>query len=366
MRQLSLPALATLAILTSGMSAATTAEAQTIRGIGRRAARAVQREVNRSDYYAPQTWQQMSPWIEQNRVAPLARAANAVRETVDAATTVGDGQFGYRDSDPANEWFYDYYTYTPTYYQYDSGDRYTNAVRYFDTDNDGVYDSRASYRDSDDDGQYDEYERYDFSSPVAAAKDSRQVVASDSYNGPEDARRYTVEGEIVSTKKARVNGSENLIVGVKRDQGDQIAIDAGPFDELRGSEISVGTSVAATGPVERIGEKQVLIADSLRVQGSQPITIRRSIGIPLSGQIVDVKTTRVDNSDHYFAVVESESGRHLVDFGPTSSYKMDITPSSAVSIRGIPVQVQQNQVMMATQVELGGQTISINPNPSIR
>lgn len=362
--------LTTMAVLVAGVIESLPAEGQVLGGIGRRVARQAQRQVNRADYYAPQTWQQLSPWIEQNRVAPLARAANAVRETVDAATAVGDGQYGYSDRDQANAWFYDYYSYTPTYYTYDSGDRYASAVRYFDGDGDGVYDSRASYRDSDDDGRYDEYDRYDFYSQDATSQDAaetrseRQSIQDDSYYGPEDAERYSVEGEIHSTKKATVNGSDNLILGVTRQEGDKFVVDVGPVDSLRGSSIEVGAMVSASGPLETIGDKQVLIADSFRVRGGDQIEVRRTLGTPLSGRVVDVKTTTVENADHYFAIVESEGERQLVDLGPTRSYKMEITPSTEVSLQGIPVRVQQNRVLMATQVRIGGQTITINPDAS--
>lgn len=366
MRRVAIITLSAVAFAASSFVAVLPANAQTARAAQRRAARnarQLQRQVNRADYYTNRTWQQLRPWIQRNRVAPLARAAGAVRdtvrETVDAATAIGDGQFGYRDRDPRNTWFYDYYTYTPTYYSYDVEDRYSNAIRYFDADGDGVYDYRSSFRDSDNDGTYDSYDRTDFYSPNTTDLPKERSVARqhDSYFGPEDTRRYSVEGKIEITKKANVNGRENLIVGIKED-GQMVAIDVGPADAIRGRNVEVGATIAATGPKEMIGEKNVIIAERLRVNGKL-IEIQRPHGTQVDGVVLDVKTTSVGDGDHYFAILESDGERHLVDLGPTTSYDMTLAPSTKVTVRGIPVRVQENRVLMATQVQVGGQTVTI-------
>ncbi|MDV6029888.1 MAG: hypothetical protein F9B45_07225 [Phycisphaera sp. RhM] len=374
MKKITIAALSMLTAFSTSAMDTLPAEAQTVRALERRAnraARQLQRQVNQAEYYSQQTWQQLSPWIEQNRVAPLARTADAVRDTVretaDALTARRDGQFGYRDRDPGNAWFYDYYTYTPTYYTYDADDRYSAAIRYFDNDGDGVYDSRANFTDSDNDGRYDEYQRYDFYTQTEAAVDADVKSDSDDFfAGPEDARRYTATGEIVATKKATVNGSENLVVQIKRNEDQTLVADLGPVDSLRGEAIEVGSTLSVSGAMERIGDKNVLIAEGFRLRGGATVEVDRNIGTPLSGQIVDVKTSTVDNSDHYFAIVESQGERHLVDLGPTTSYKMELAPATEITVRGIPVRVQQNHVMMATRVRVGGQTIQINQQTSLR
>lgn len=139
---------------------------------------------------------------------------NAIEQTFDSATAIGDGQFGYRDSSPNNSWFYDYYTYTPTYNTTNTKDRYAGAVRYFDADGDGAYDSRSTYRDSDNDGRYDEYDRQGFYSATQKSSVDNEPATrtdvtvdsqaaknddTDRYRGPQDARRHTVKGEIAST-----------------------------------------------------------------------------------------------------------------------------------------------------------------------
>ncbi|EMI19884.1 secreted protein [Rhodopirellula maiorica SM1] len=359
-------------------------EAQTQRALERRAernARQLQRQANRADYYSAGTWQDLNPWIRQNGVAPLARAANAIGQTVDAATRIGDGQFGYRDKTAQNTWFYDYYTYTPTYYTQPTEGRYAGAIRYFDADNDGVYDSRSYYRDSDADGRYDEYDRYDFYSSGnddasvqvevdttagderrnadARNRDTRANHARDTYRGPEDARRHNVQGEIAFVKKAEVNGNENLLVGIQEENERTLAIDLGPADALRGKHVEVGSMIEVVGVFETIGEKQLLIADSFQVEGGQMFEVDRAAGLNLTGEIVDIKSTPIGSADHYIAVVSIDGERQLVDLGPTSTYKFKIEPATKVTLRGFPVRAAEHRVILAEQVQIAGQTFDI-------
>ncbi|GAA4460788.1 hypothetical protein [Novipirellula rosea] len=351
-------------------------QAQTQRALERRAernARQLQRQANRADYYSPGTWQNLNPWIRENGVAPLARAANAIGQTVDAATRIGDGQFGYRDKSAQNTWFYDYYTYTPTYYTQRSDDRYAGAIRYFDADSDGVYDSRSYYRDSDEDGRYDEYDRYDFYNDgnseakvqvevnSTAGNEPHNTDARDTYRGPEDARRHNVQGEIAFTKKAKVNGSDNLLVGINDENETTLAIDLGPVDSLRGQHVEVGNTITAVGVYETIGEKQLLLADSFRIEGGQSIEVDRAAGLNLTGEIVDIKSTPIGSTDHYIAVVSIDGERQLVDFGPTTTYKVKLQPSTKVTLRGVPVRAQEHRVILAEQVRIGGETFNIQP-----
>ena len=351
-------------------------QAQTQRALERRAernARQLQRQANRADYYSPGTWQNLNPWIRENGVAPLARAANAIGQTVDAATRIGDGQFGYRDKSAQNTWFYDYYTYTPTYYTQRSDDRYAGAIRYFDADSDGVYDSRSYYRDSDEDGRYDEYDRYDFYNDgnseakvqvevnSTAGNEPLNTDARDTYRGPEDARRHNVQGEIAFTKKAKVNGSDNLLVGINDENETTLAIDLGPVDSLRGQHVEVGNTITAVGVYETIGEKQLLLTDSFRIEGGQSIEVDRAAGLNLTGEIVDIKSTPIGSTDHYIAVVSIDGERQLVDFGPTTTYKVKLQPSTKVTLRGVPVRAQEHRVILAEQVRIGGETFNIQP-----
>ncbi len=258
-----------VAVCLTGLGTST-ADAQLLNRIERRAVRnerQLQRQVNRSHYYTDQTWQTLTPWTQRYNVAPVQRAANAVAATANAiGNTVartaeavdGDGvRYGYRSNVPADRWFYDYYTYRPTYYYgvQDNG-RYTTAIRYFDADNDGVYDSQAVYRDSNNDGQYDEYDRMDFYTQNATAENqtdaSNESSESSNFDSSlQDARRYRLEGEIAVTKAAAVNGVDHLLVGLRQEnEKDVQAVDLGPMEDMRDQELKWASRLRRKEPLK--------------------------------------------------------------------------------------------------------------------
>lgn len=359
-------------------------DAQTDRALERRIERnqrQVQRQANRADYYSADTWRQLSPWIQQSGVVPYAgtaapaRAAagtvgNAVRQTVDAATRIGDGQFGYRDQSPQSSWFYDYYTVSPTYYVPQGADRYSSAVRYFDRDNDGVYESQSYYRDSDDDGRYDEYDQLDFyaspaqqsSQPVQSTAGStttaqEESVVTSEYQGPEDSRRHRLAGEIAMTKMAQVQNQEHLVVALKGADAATPAIDLGPAAEMQGKRVEVGTQIVAFGPLQSVGDKQLLVADTVQIANGPELQINRSLGQSYSGEIVDIKTMPINNTDYYMAVVNIDGERQLVDLGPTTSYKVALQPSTRITLQGVPVRTSDHRVILAQQIQLGNNDV---------
>lgn len=333
----------------------------------RRDARQVQRQVNRYDYFPQQTWQQLNPWLKEYGVTPAERAANAVRQSVDAATRLGDGRYGFRDQAAvdADPWFYDYYTYTPTYYGTLSDDRYSSAIRYFDRDGDGIYESRLRYSDSDADGEFDQYDRYDFYSyetPTIQPDTDDSVQAdplSGVYEGPRYARRQQVTGEIVQMKRVNVNDSENLLVAVK-DNGRLQPIDLGPAAALESVNPQIGTPIAATGVMEVVGEKPVLIADTVKVDTAQEMEIVRGFGQQLEGTIIAVESTPIDSQDHYLAVVDVDGNRRLIDLGPTAKYDVEIRPETRITVAGVPVQSGDYRVTIANRVGFDGRTIVID------
>jgi hypothetical protein len=363
-------------------------EAQSDRAVERRLdrnERQLQRQINRADYYSTSAWQQLDPWIKQSGVVPYAGAAaaqnavnatgqaanavgNAVRQTVDAATRIGDGQFGFRDKSPQAAWFYDYYTVPPTYYVPQGDDRYSHAIRYFDNDNDGVFESQSYYRDSDKDGRYDEYDQFDFyasqtKQSESATADNRDQVPQDSrMTGPEDARRHRMAGEIAMTKIAKVNGNDHLVVALKQsnqqraDQQD-LAIDLGAAEQLRGKQIEVGHQIVAFGAIQQIGEKKLLIADSFQVGNGELIQVSRGSGQTFTGEIVDIKTVPMNNAENYMAVVNINGERQLVDLGPTTSYKVALKPATQITIQGVPVRSSNHRVILAEQINMGNKEV---------
>ncbi len=358
-----------------------TAFAQTERALERRVdrnQRQLQRQANRTDYYTAQTWELIDPWVQQHGVAPLARAANAVSavgnavgQSVDAATALGDGQYGYSDKSPQQAWFYDYYTYAPTRYTPQGEDRYSSAVRYFDNDGDGVYESQSFYRDSDSDGNYDEFDRLDFYSQANVGtqpgerQEARTATATHSreddslFQGPRDARRHKVSGEIVLTKISQVNRQENLVVGLKHGEGQTLALDLGPAQDLQGKHVEVGAKIEAIGSMQTVGEKELLVVDSVRIGEGKELRIERGLGQANSGEIVDIKKMQIGSGENYLAVVTIDGEPQLVDLGPITAYKASLKPSTKIMVQGIPVRSGNHRVIMAEQVKLGDQVIEV-------
>ena len=383
----------TLAIL---VSASALVHAQTEQAAERRAernARQAIRQAARADYYTPQAWNELNPWLERAGVAPIARAADAAADAVQATTQAGVDvavapsaavapaapatavapaiavpsqrqyvyrDYGYRDTTPSTPFFYDYYGYTPTYYYgLAEGDRYAGAIRYYDTDNDGVYDYQSYYRDSDNDGVYDQYDRVDF----YVGAEARADAAVEAY-ALSDARRYRAVGEIKTTKVAEVNGMQHLLVGMDY-EGELLAVDLGPAADLRRVEVEEGQGISATGTVDMIGDRRILFADSAQI-GDQEIIIDRRPGATLVGQIVDVTTTRVGAAQHYIAVIDVDGQRQLVDMGPVTAYRAAIAPSTRVEIYGVPVMANQHRVIMADRVRFGDAPAIVVDRSTIR
>jgi hypothetical protein len=369
MKKMSLVALLALSVAVSATTAF--AQVRTPRQ-ERRIERQEQRLDNRGLYYNSQSWTQLDPWITRNQVPAANRAVRAANAAATGAAVAANAtanaaranaRFGY--STPAATgaqpgWFYDYYTYSPTYYSPPANGAkvYGSATRYHDLNGDGVYDSLSTFKDSDNNGAYDVYDRYDF---VEAQKD--QAQANDNFqDAPSDAGRHSVTGKIEATKVAKVNGSENLVVRIAAagaaDNSDVTIVDLGSVDRWKSDAVREGDQLNATGPVEQIGEKLVLIAESASIGQAKAASISRSSPV-LEGQVVDVTRAEVKGAEHTLAIVDNGSTRQIIDLGPSAGLKVQIEPKSKIAVRGVPVQVRDRNVIMAETVDINGQQITI-------
>ncbi len=336
-------------------------------GQARRIERQEQRLNNRSQYYNQQAWSQLNPWITRNQIPAATRVARAataaVNSAANATVAVGDaGRYGYATGGNAGGptgWFYDYYTYSPTYYSTPSPNAtgYASAVRYQDTNGDGVYDSVANFSDSSKSGRFDAYDRYDFTE-----LDQNNDKNKDGFpDAPTDSSRHTVSGKIESTKIAKVNGVDTLLVKVAvtpTDASNPTIVDLGATTQWQPASVKENDTVTASGPVEQIGDKRVMIAESATVGQSKQITITR-LSPMIKGEVVDVTQTEVKGMEHTLVVINNGSERQIVDLGPTTALKVKIAPQTQLSVRGVPVQVRDHNIIMADFVDLNGQQINI-------
>ncbi len=160
-----------------------------------------------------------------------------------------------------------------------------------------------------------------------------------------------------------MNGSQNLIVRLseaeaKSDSQRATIVDIGPADMWKDRPLQVNSVLTATGPVERIGDKQILIAEVVKVGDGKEMTISRAAP-KMEGQVVDVTTAQVKGKTHTLAVIEAESKRQLVDLGPADNLKVKVEPKTQIVVQGVPVQVRNHSIVQAEHVVIDGQDIAI-------
>jgi hypothetical protein len=319
----------------------------------RRQDRQAARMAQRTDYYSQATWNQVNPWVAQYGVQPLrplARAAEAVDQATEA---VNRARFGFDDGNqPATAWFYDWYTWSPSYYYpaNETATDYARAARYYDFDHDGVYESYWTHRDTDRDGRYDEFDRYDFT-----AWDTVESAGDDS---PNDARRHAISGKIDATKKARVNETEFLIVRVATTAGDSVVVDLGPVKLWSDVKVQSGDEIEAIGPMELLGDKQVLMAETATV-GKQGVRIVRSTR-RYEGTVEEFKKINFENAEHLFVVVTTDAGNQVIDLGPAVNLKVQLEPKAKIVVHGVPIRAYDHQIIVADQFEFDGEQYVIS------
>ncbi len=353
-----------------------------------------QRMSNRSQYFSTESNADLDAWITRNNVPPLQRAAkaagtavNAAERALNTATNIAnnaaananansnadagaDARYGYTNPNPnkTNDWFYDYYSYAPTYYSSGEGNtkNFATALRYYDLNNDGLYDSLGTHRDSDNNGSFDSYDRVDFFTADKDESSNSQSNSdqSDQYpDSPEDTRMHSVSGKIFATKVAKVNGQNNLIARLSNATSttgaeDITLVDLGPTNIWKSLQYKAGDALSASGSVERIGEKQILIASTASIGDEEQTTISRS-GPAIEGQVVDVTTTEIRGKKHTLAVIATESSRQIVDMGPADQLKVKLEPETKISVRGIPVRMRNHSIVLAESATINGDEVSI-------
>lgn len=320
------------------------------------------RMANRTDYWSKDVWPQVKPWLEQYNIRTVRPTKETAGREEKANQRVAEREvqaaqraaFGFKDPKASftdDVWFYDYYTYWPSYFSSanESATDYTSAVRYFDFDNDGVYETTAAYRDSDHDGRFDEFDRYDFT-----------LVESDKEPdySPIDATRYTVSGKVRSKRTTTVNDVEHVIVRVAQDDVASVIVDLGPTDRWTEIDVEAGSMIKATGPMERIGEKNVLIAESVSL-GEKPVRVEPT-SPKYSGTVLEVKKFQINDAEHTLAIIATSDGNQLVDFGPSDALKVNVVAQEKIEVYGIPVRINDRQVVMASRLDLGGKSFSIS------
>ncbi|NNE01201.1 MAG: hypothetical protein HKN47_28130, partial [Pirellulaceae bacterium] len=250
-------------------------------------------------------------------------------ETIDAeefyGTDYDGGYASFRDDD--NDGFYESYS------------------RYHDLDGDRLHDSYATYRDTNRDGQYDDYK---LNQTVAGTPNAvhRSKVAQSTKEGL-SGKREQISGKIVDTKYVKRLGQPSYLLHVQSQDGKKMWVDMGSNSTY---QLFKDDSVTAHGPIVKMGDKRVLLATMVDIDGKQRAVPRT--GRRFSGTVKSTRTAKVSGQEHLVAKLETESGKMLtVDMGDVADNKT-VKKGDNVEITGVPVKVGDRVVLIADKNSL--------------
>ncbi|MDA8744326.1 hypothetical protein N9N28_06830 [Rubripirellula amarantea] len=294
--------------------------------------------------YEDDAWYDVSEWFDGNDYNP----------TDEAIGRWDDEKFDYYDKQTSTdndndieavdvEEFYgeDYDHGYARYYDADKDGNYERMSRYHDTDGDRLNDSYATYRDDDGDGLYDDY---DFNAIAGKNAVQSSNVAQTTQKGL-SGKAVRVSGKVKETKMVKRYGEVSLLAHVNADDGKSIWVDFGP--DASTMQVFKDDAVTVYGPVTKRGNKQVLVATTVELDGQQR-SIERN-GRRYSGTVKSTKTAQVRGEKHMMAKLETDSGKMLtVDLGNPDSQKQ-LKEGSKLTVTGVPVKLGDRVVLIADE-----------------
>jgi hypothetical protein len=194
---------------------------------------------------------------------------------------------------------------------------------------------------------------------------------------------HQVKGQVVREKEVTVKatGKKNKVVLLKTEDGEYVAVDLGPTEQLEKVQVMTGEPTEARGRAVRIGDRPVLWADELMVggetvaierQGDQPQQAQTQTGQQqmdwsqsrqVKGDVVQEKKVKLQNTGNTITAVllKTENNRYVVvDLGPTEQVRdAKIESGTQLEAQGQIVRVGDRLVLLADQVSVGGETMQI-------
>ncbi len=190
-------------------------------------------------------------------------------------------------------------------------------------------------------------------------------------NRSSEQRDISGGGRVLRTKKVAVGDTdiEHLVALLKTRSGNRRIVDLGPTSNFRDAPVHSGDMLSVRGRVVSVGDRQVFMANQATVNGKS-IDIERKMsgreaGRRLSekGKIFETRTMRERQSgaDHILAVVETRSGKRLVDLGPASRLRdIKFVKGDALSVSGRVVDAGGRKLWIADQLRIHGEAISLS------
>ncbi len=315
---------------------------------------------NAGPYYEDDAWYDITEWFDGNDYNPTdERFWVWDNETYDAGRGDYDydndrdyGSYGYYEGNDDDDWFYDYYNED---YVWPYGDT-TASFAYYDYDGDGIYDAYTAYWD-------DGTEYYTFNdSSRERNKAQKRRGASQGMDKQDrlESKHQMVSGKIEKIKHTTVRNQKHLIAKVKSDQGKDLCVDLGTKDQIGRSDVSEGKQLSARGPMVHMGDKKLVLAQSVTLNG-QTKQINRE-GRSIRGEIVSTRKAKVrGDQQHQMAIIKNKQGskRVAVDLGPADELNLQLSEGDRISVTGPTVKVKDRLVVMANSVDHEGRMAQI-------
>ncbi len=298
--------------------------------------------------YEDDAWYDVSEWFDGNDYNP----------TDEAVGRWDDERFSYRDelssADNDNdsgaemvdaEEFYgeDWDDGHGVYADNDKDGNYESYSRYHDTDGDHLNDSYATYRDDDGDGKYDSNDFREFTGKHSVHNSNVAQTTQEGLSG----KREKVSGEIMELKAVLRAGRIVYLLQVKDSSDKMMWVDMGSANSY---QLFKGDTLTAMGPITKAGDKKVLVATTIEVDGKQIAVVRT--GRRYSGTIQSTKTATVRGEKRSVAKMKTADGKMLtVDMGSAGNAKPYKT-GDQLNVTGVPVKIGDRVILIADKNSL--------------
>jgi hypothetical protein len=332
-----------------------------------------------SPYYEDDAWYDVTEWLDGNDYNPTDEQFGEWDNEVYDSDSLeydydDDDRFGYNSDDQPDNWFYDYWE--PNYWTYDGdrsdADSYDYAYSYYDYDGDGIFDSYTSYYDWNDDGWFEDVDHYTFDSWTDETRTASTDRQSQNQQSPgnqsaqasrQSSKRHKISGQVTNKKNVAVRGVTHVVVQVKQQDGKHIAADLGPQSGLKNVNVAKDSQITAQGLLTKAGDKPVLLARSITIDGSSHQLDRQPR--KFEGTVVSTRQIPVRGQQHTLVVMKTEAGKQrLVDLGRSDRLQeLDLRKNAQISVRGVPLKVNDRPLVMAHSVESDGTSVSIDRRP---
>jgi len=175
--------------------------------------------------------------------------------------------------------------------------------------------------------------------------------------------RGKISGEIVRTKLVDVRGTKDrhLLLLLETERGNRVPIDLGPSRGLKGSEIKSGQNITAFGKLTSIGEKQLIIAEALRI-GDQRIRIPKRR--PLQrwhGTVEGLKMVQLPGVEKKTALARVKTKQGQIVFavlGDESTFQgTELESGDEIEFMGRPLEIKNRSMIVVHRMAANGKTL---------